>query len=114
MIGGLPSNSYGPLQPERPAQRAPAEVTRPESGTRAETDRQQINDDNGRTRQLSTDPQLLERRVQAREAAKDGQFERFRADEVPLANARALDVFTGIASQREEGDVELAGVDIRV
>lgn len=113
MIGGVNSNIYGPLQPERPVQRGRNDFAQPENReSQVRPDRQLV--DGSSTRQQPLDPQLLERHVQAREAAKDARFESFRADEVPLANAQALDVFTGIASQREDGDVELAGVDIHV
>lgn len=101
MINGLSPNNYGLVQPDRdgngrPDSRNPAPVA-----------------DSSTSRDM-VDPQRLERRVQARQAAEDARLERFRADEVPLRNARALDVFTGIASQSDGGDVELAGIDIRV
>lgn len=66
---------------------------------------------------LSEDTQSYMRRVQARSAADDARLETFRADDIPVANARALETFAAVASQREglDGyDAELAGIDIRV
>ena len=108
MIGGISSNGYGPLVPDRSVQRERADQGRTDdSNTRA-------------TRVVEAgssadfvDPQLLERRVQARKAAEDVRLEQFRVDDVPFANAKALEVFTGIASQPDD-DVELAGIDIRI
>lgn len=57
------------------------------------------------------------RRVQARSAAEGSRLEPFRAEDIPMANARALEAFAAVASQREgmDGyDAELAGIDIRV
>lgn len=107
MINGLSSNSYPLLQPDRQIQREQAGYARPDSRNPAPAV-------DPSTPRDTVDPKLLERRVQARQAAEDARLERFRADEVPLRNAQALDVFTGIASQRDDGDVELAGIDIRV
>lgn len=60
------------------------------------------------------DTAAIERRVEAHRASEDVRLERFRADDMPLANARALEAFTGVASFRENVDVELAGIDIVV
>ena len=108
MIGGINSNGYGPLQPDRPIPRddSARQENRSNSGN--------VYDADMPVRRDTVDPQLLERRVQARQAAQDAQLERFRADDIPRRNAEALEVFTGIASQRDGSDVELAGIDIRV
>ena len=66
---------------------------------------------------LAEDTQSYLRRVQARSAAQDSQLIPFRAEDIPMANQRALETFAAVASQREgmEGfDAELAGIDIRV
>lgn len=63
------------------------------------------------------DSQGYLRRIQARSAVDDTRLESFRADDIPMANARALEAFAAVASQREgiDGyDAELAGIDIRV
>ncbi len=60
------------------------------------------------------DTASIERRVEARRASEDVRLERFRADDVPLASARALEAFTSVAGFRESVDVELAGIDIVV
>lgn len=108
MIGGVNSNGYGTLQPDRLVQRddSARQNARRDSGV--------VYDAETPVRRDTVDPQLLERRVQARQAAKDAQFERFSADDIPRRNAEALEVFTGIASQRDGSDVELAGIDIHV
>jgi hypothetical protein len=65
----------------------------------------------------SEDSQGYLRRVQARSAAEDSRLEPFRAEDIPMANARALEAFASVANQREgfDGvDAELAGIDIRV
>ncbi|WP_165856966.1 UDP pyrophosphate phosphatase [Marinobacter sp. JSM 1782161] len=106
MIRGLPYNGVSPVPADSPLQRDRDTASRPDGRTPGtETG----------VRRDTVDPERLERRVQARQAAEDAQLERFRADDVPLRNAQALDVFNNIASTREEGDdVELAGIDIRV
>ncbi len=108
MIGGVNSNGYGTLQPDRLIQRDDAA----RQGDRRNTGI--VIDAEAPVRRDTIDPQLLERRVQARQAAQDAQLERFRADDIPRRNAEALEVFTGIASQHDGSDVELAGIDIRV
>ncbi|MEX0605460.1 MAG: UDP pyrophosphate phosphatase [Marinobacter sp.] len=70
-------------------------------------------DINGRQTNL-IDTAAIERRVEARRASEDVRLERFRADDVPLANVRALEAFAGVAGFRENVDVELAGIDIVV
>ena len=60
------------------------------------------------------DTAAIERRVEARRASEDVRLERFRADDMPLANVRALEAFTGVAGFRENVDIELAGIDIVV
>lgn len=63
------------------------------------------------------DNQLFSRRVEARNAADNARLEPFRADDIPLANLRALQTFAAVAAQDDAPggiDVELAGVDIRV
>lgn len=108
MIGGINSNGYGTLQPDRAIQRddSARQDARRSSGN--------VYDADLPGRRDTVDPQLLERRVQARQAAQDAQLERFRADDIPRRNAEALEIFTGIASHRDGSDVELVGIDIRV
>lgn len=62
----------------------------------------------------SVDQAAIRRRVEARQAATEARLERFQPDQVSLSNSRALDAFTTVAGYRDRGDVELAGVDIRV
>lgn len=84
----------------RDARPSPAGADAPGSGTAA-----------------SEDTQGYLRRVQARSAVEDSRLEPFRAEDIPIANARALEAFASVANQREgfDGvDAELAGIDIRV
>ncbi|MGM0570431.1 UDP pyrophosphate phosphatase [Marinobacter sp.] len=123
MIGGLnPNNPYigtSVARERNDGARSPA--ARPEALT---DERQQARpapagdgttDNAGKSPAEDTEGYL--RRVQARAAAEDTRLESFRADDIPMANLRALQTFATVASQREgmDGyDAELAGIDIRV
>lgn len=115
MIGGVGNNNgYGLLQPDRPIQRDQAQNTRP-SGERNDSSRNTRTIVDGETSANRVDPERLERRVQARQAAEDARLQRFRADDLPLSTSQALDTFSGVASQRDDSDgEELTGIDIRV
>lgn len=60
------------------------------------------------------DQTAIRRRVEARQAAAEARLENFQPDRVPLASSQALDAFTAVAGYQDRGDVELAGIDIRV
>ena len=120
MIGGLnPNNPYigTPVSRERnDSARAPA--VRPELLT---DDRQRaLPEPAGVDRGAASAPEDTDaflRRIQARAVSEDVRFEPFRSDDIPLANARALQTFLTVANHCDglEGyDAELAGVDIRV
>ncbi|PAV27168.1 hypothetical protein C8D92_101204 [Tamilnaduibacter salinus] len=115
MIGGVGNNNgVGLLQPERPIQRDTSQNTRP-TGDRNESGRNTRAIVDGEVQTNRIDPERLERRVQARQAAEDARLERFRADDLPLSTSRALDAFSGVASQRDDGESDqLTGIDIRV
>lgn len=122
MVAGLNSNLPLPAQSEATAARSRPDVARNPAATgpnaTTESARQALNgpqDERSNTRQPDIiDTQAIGRRVEARQAAEDSRLERFRADDLPFASARALDVFAAVAGQREGSDVELAGIDIRV
>ncbi|TBW57880.1 UDP pyrophosphate phosphatase [Marinobacter halodurans] len=106
MIGGIPSNVYTPLPSDRAVQRETEVQARDHSRNSVVSEQSPRRD--------TVDAEQLERRVQARQASEDVKLEQFRAGDIPARNARALDVFNGVASQRDDGDVELAGIDIHV
>lgn len=123
MIGGLnPNNPYvgnaGIARERTDAARAPA--ARPDALADDRQDARPAPAGGGSpdaSAGSGEDTQGYLRRVQARAAAEDTRLEPFRAEEIPLANARALQTFAAVASQREgmDGyDAELAGIDIRV
>lgn len=123
MIGGInPNNPYGgnagAARDRADAARAPA--ARPEVVDDQRRDARPLpagGDAAGSGSTLAEDTQGYLRRVQARSAAEGSQLQPFRAEEIPLANVRALQTFATVASQREgmDGyDAELAGIDIRV
>ncbi|MBS3803078.1 MAG: UDP pyrophosphate phosphatase [Oleiphilaceae bacterium] len=122
MVGGLNPNSLNPAQSEATSARARPDVARNSaaSGPNATEDanRQALSQASSE-RDTSRLPDVIDtaainRRVEARQAAEDSRFERFRADEMPRASSQALDVFASVAAQRDGSDVELAGIDIRV
>ncbi|SFR75265.1 hypothetical protein SAMN05216203_2776 [Marinobacter daqiaonensis] len=118
MIGGVNSgNPYigngAPARERTDANRAPA--ARPELlvDARNDTRARPAGDQNPE----GQDTQAYLRRVQARAALEDVRLEPFRSDDIPLANARAVQTFAAIANQREglDGyDAELTGISIRV
>lgn len=125
MIGGLNPNAPYRALPDTAAGRERSDVARSSSASGAsgatsgsvESVRQALATPRADIDQRSPDvidSATIERRVEARQAADEARLERFRADELPLASARALEAFTGIAALREGADVELAGIDIRV
>ncbi len=122
MVAGLNPNTPFPAQSEATAARSRPDVARNSAATgpnaTPDSVRQSLNGpqaERNNTRQPEIiDTVAIERRVEARQAAEDTRLERFRADDLPFANARALDVFAAVAGQREGSDVELAGIDIRV
>lgn len=123
MINGInSSNSYignaGVPRERADAARAPA--ARPEALDDQRRDARPPpagGDAPGSGSATSDDTEGYLRRVQARAAAEDTRLEPFRAEDIPIANARALEAFASVANQREgfDGvDAELAGIDIRV
>lgn len=125
MIGGISSNngytnnSLPPARERADGARTPA--ARPETNP---DQRQTIGQATAQTGNAASVPsttdqndQLVSRRVEARNAADNVRLEFFRADDIPLANARALQTFAAVAAQDDiprGNDVELAGIDIRV
>jgi hypothetical protein len=65
-----------------------------------------------------TPPEALERRVEARRAAEDARFERFRADDIPLATSQALATFASVAASSSNTsfapDSLITGIDVRI
>lgn len=123
MIGGINSNNpyvgnNGGARERNDAARAPA--ARPQVLTDDRQDARPLpagGEAPGSGTAPADDNQGYLRRIQARSAAEDTRLEPFRAEEIPMANARALEAFAAVASQREgmDGyDAELAGIDIRV
>ncbi len=119
MIGGInPNNAY---TGNAPATRGRADVARvpavrPEVLT-DENPNAPVIANGDRDAAGGQDTQVYLRRVQARAAADDVRLEPFRAGDIPLANARALQTFATVAGQNEsiDGlDAELTGIDIRV
>jgi hypothetical protein len=121
MIGGLNPNTLNPAQSDATSARARPDVARNSAagGPNATEDANRRALNQASPERDSNAPRVVDtvsvaRRVEARQAAEDARLERFRADEVPPANARALEVFASVANQREGFDVELSGIDIRV
>ncbi|MDX1754497.1 MAG: UDP pyrophosphate phosphatase [Marinobacter sp.] len=115
MISPLNSSGSYPLQSGNAAARDRSDVARspaasPDRG--GEQVRQDLADP--RPSQERSAGELAQRRVEARRAAEDVRLERFRADELPLAASQALSTFAQVAAQRDDQDVELAGLSIRV
>ncbi|WP_166251495.1 UDP pyrophosphate phosphatase [Marinobacter salicampi] len=118
---GLPSSTFLPAQSEAASARSRPDVARNPavsgpnaSGTDIRRTLAEPRDERSPRQPDAIDSAAIERRVEARQAAEDARLERFRADELPFASARALDVFAAVAGQRDGGDVEMAGIDIRV
>ncbi|WP_152206189.1 UDP pyrophosphate phosphatase [Marinobacter changyiensis] len=121
MVTGVNPNSVYPSRSDSSALRERSDIARNSAVSGLNGTPQGIREDlaapraevGGRQTSL-IDTAAIERRIEARQASEDLRLERFRADDVPLANARALAAFTGVASFRENVDVELAGIDIVV
>lgn len=121
MVSGVNPNNQYPSRSDSSALRERLDVARNSSVSGPNGTPNDIREDlaaprteaGGRQTSL-IDTAAIERRVEARRASEDVRLERFRADDVPLANLRALEAFTGVAGFRENVDVELAGINIVV
>lgn len=120
MINGLNSSASYPLQSGGAGIRERTDVARSPAAS-PEKNSPEVQEDLARPGSNvapadigSLSGELLQRRVEARQAAEDVRLERFNADDLPLSTARALSTFVEVAAQRDGQDVELAGIDIRI
>ncbi|WP_166269044.1 UDP pyrophosphate phosphatase [Marinobacter caseinilyticus] len=121
MIGGLNPNAVYRAQSDATALRERSDIARNSSAAGVngtpEGIRQDLAVPRSEVGERATNPvdsAAIKRRVEARQASEDVRLERFRADDMPLASARALETFAGVAALRDDVDVELAGIDIRI
>lgn len=121
MVSGLGPNTLSPAQSEASSARSRSDVARNSAVTGPNASPDNVRQSLGEPRSGREprqpdiiDSVAIERRVEARQAAEDVRLERFRAEDLSFASARALNVFASVAGQREGTDTELAGIDIRV
>ena len=121
MVSGLGPSTLSPAQSEASSARSRPDIARNSAVTGPNATPDNVRQSLGESR-AGREPRrpdiidavAIERRVEARQAAEDSRLERFRADDLPFASARALETFASVAAQREGADTELAGIDIRV